>query len=53
MDGMTRRTCTIGDGLSFDRRKRNAGFVTWGVEPLDIIRIFELAVVVESTLLRV
>ncbi len=53
IDSMTRRTCTIRNSLSFNRRERDAGFVTRGVEPLDIIRIFELAVLIKSALLGV
>jgi len=53
IDSMTRRTCTIRNSLFFNRRERDAGFVTRGVEPLDIIHIFELAVLIKSALLGV
>jgi len=53
IDSMTRHTCTIHNSLSFNRWERDAGFVTRGVEPLDIICIFELAVLIKSALLGV
>jgi hypothetical protein len=53
IDSTTRRTCAIRNSLSFNRRERDAGFVTWGVEPLDIVCVFELAVIIKSALLGV
>jgi hypothetical protein len=53
IDSMMRCTCTICNSLSFNRWERDAGFVTWGVEPLDIVHVFELAILIKSTLLRV
>jgi hypothetical protein len=53
IDNKSRFTSDIRDGLSLDRRKRDGVVVTWGIEPLDIDRFLELAILVERTLVRV
>ena len=46
-------TSNICNSVSFDRQKRDGVFVTWGVEPWDILCIFELAILIQCTLVRV
>jgi hypothetical protein len=46
-------TSVVGDSLPFHGRKRHRVLVARGIEPLDVLGIFELAILIESTLVRV
>jgi len=48
-----KHTSVISNSLLIHRWKRDRVFVTWRIEPWDILGIFELAVVIECTLVGV